>query len=80
MNRLRALAEARLEGAANEREIANVEARAWRESEKKYALMREAERRAEWTEHYLRLAATHEALAAQSRIRAARIAGGGGGR
>jgi len=81
INRLRAMAEARLEGAANEREIANAEARAWAESEKKYVLKRDSERRAEWAEfhrsHARRIRATSAALIDYHETRAAQLESGG---
>jgi hypothetical protein len=56
-----------IEQRAQEREQANFEATAWRESVKKYNARRTGERRAEWCAYHRRMVALFEDLAEQHR-------------
>ena len=81
-NRIRAVVEARYQNLRScEREQANAEAREWQESEKRYTLMRESERRAEWADCHRcqawRIQATSAALIDYHQTRAAQLERGG---
>ena len=62
-----------VEDRAREREQANYEAAAWRESVRKYNFARLRERRLEWIAYHRRQAALFEGLAAEHRAAMGRL-------